>query len=733
MLAVVLIAGCSDKETELSIDNPLAGKYQLSGKVEKGPFVRGSSISIQPLDETMTAIGTVFSGEILDDAGSFDIGQIQLASQFVRIASDGYYFNEVSGTLSTGQLHLIALANLSDKTTVNVNILTHLKSARIQKLIQSGKSFAEADKQANRELLSQFGLQEYENTPAESMTITSGNAGSGILIAVSSLILYDRSDAEITQYLSMLSQDLADDGKFTEDNLQRIYSDSEYLRTDIESIASNISNRYVELGVNVSIPDLRYFFDWDGDHIAGNEITPNPQITLSQTEINFGKDGGEATVTIDANFRYSLSPSYGDTNVGNISQSFDFFESPEPLSVETSIDGNTLTIKGGVNKANIKRTYVINLYNVYDDVTASVDVNFAANPDYDMTLSRNGEAVIKEIMVSLTDAHRAYYLFNNSYCLSDNRRLDPYDSELSDLFTKFYVSIGRVNVLSKYLADKDLPLYAKLIQTYNAIAYVEMMELWGDLPLVRYTDDSTDYKSRLQTSQICGYFMSMLKDGLEVASNSKAPGYYESNIGFNTGGNGSRGVTASNLANQLFYLSKDVVYLVLGDLYLHEEDYSEAFSYYKKAIDNYAMSNSLDYSHDNSENIFSPDYISTGSRGLGIRKSVNINLSTYPMYFLSDIKLRMAECQFKLGDSTAAGSIIDEVKSHHDAFGDVSGSLLEQMDLIHNLWHHPAYFAFLKRTGLATSKYGFENYQLLCPIPAQQMALNPLLTQNPGY
>ena len=52
------------------------GKYQLSGKVEKGPFVRGSSISVQPLDKTMTAIGTVFNGEIRDDAGSFDLGQI---------------------------------------------------------------------------------------------------------------------------------------------------------------------------------------------------------------------------------------------------------------------------------------------------------------------------------------------------------------------------------------------------------------------------------------------------------------------------------------------------------------------------------------------------------------------------------------------------------------------------------------------------------------------------------
>lgn len=129
-IAASIIVGCSDKDDEPGGgEKPQSGKYQLLGKVEKGPFVRGSSISVQPLNESMTSIGSVFNGEIRDDAGSFDLGQIELASQFVRIATDGYYFNEVSGELSTGQLHLIALADLNDRSTVNVNILTHLKSS----------------------------------------------------------------------------------------------------------------------------------------------------------------------------------------------------------------------------------------------------------------------------------------------------------------------------------------------------------------------------------------------------------------------------------------------------------------------------------------------------------------------------------------------------------------------------------------------------------------------------
>ena len=43
------------------------------------------------------------------------------------------------------------------------------------------------------------------------------------------------------------------------------------------------------------------------------------------------------------------------------------------------------------------------------------------------------------------------------------------------------------------------------------------------------------------------------------------------------------------------------------------------------------------------------------------------------------------------------------------------------------------YFAFLKRTGQAQSSLGLEEYQLLFPIPQDEISMNPYLTQNPGY
>jgi hypothetical protein len=43
------------------------------------------------------------------------------------------------------------------------------------------------------------------------------------------------------------------------------------------------------------------------------------------------------------------------------------------------------------------------------------------------------------------------------------------------------------------------------------------------------------------------------------------------------------------------------------------------------------------------------------------------------------------------------------------------------------------YFAFLKRTGLAKEICGIEEYQLLLPIPQNELDNNPGINQNDGY
>ena len=42
-------------------------------------------------------------------------------------------------------------------------------------------------------------------------------------------------------------------------------------------------------------------------------------------------------------------------------------------------------------------------------------------------------------------------------------------------------------------------------------------------------------------------------------------------------------------------------------------------------------------------------------------------------------------------------------------------------------------FAFLKRTGLAKKELNLQDYQLLFPIPANEIMYSSTMTQNPGY
>ena len=166
------MASCSEKDDFL--DEPEEPQtYDVQGKVEKGPFISGSSISIQPMDSKLQVLGSMYNTAITDDLGNFMLGSKEFATQYAEFMANGYFYNEVKGELSNGTLTLRALVDLKDNSTVNVNILTHLKYARIKNLVSSGKKFSEANTQAQTELIEAFGLSEIIKKDVSSFSIIS--------------------------------------------------------------------------------------------------------------------------------------------------------------------------------------------------------------------------------------------------------------------------------------------------------------------------------------------------------------------------------------------------------------------------------------------------------------------------------------------------------------------------------------------------------------------------------
>lgn len=192
-------------------------KKSVAGVCQKGPFVTGSTVKLYELDgETYAQTDVNFSGKIASDKGEFEVSGVALASQYALLEANGKYYNEVSGQKSSGAITLKALADLSDREKVNVNLLTHLEYGRALYLVGSGLDMSAAKEQAEAEVLKAFGIQgDFANS--EDLNIFGTGEGNAALLALSILLQGDRSEAELVKLLDKIAADIEKDGKWDDE------------------------------------------------------------------------------------------------------------------------------------------------------------------------------------------------------------------------------------------------------------------------------------------------------------------------------------------------------------------------------------------------------------------------------------------------------------------------------------------------------------------------------------
>lgn len=228
---------------------------KISGQVQKGPFITGSSVSLYDLQSDFVPSGKSYNSLITDNNGTFQYENITLSSNFAALRADGFYFNEVSGKQSIVQITLNALVDLSEKNSVNVNLLTHLEKPRVEYLIKDGKSFTEAKFQAQNEILGVFGFQYSGLKSFEDLNIGQNGEDNGKLLAITAILQGNHNEAELTELLTNISEDLKVDGKLDSPALgSELINQSRFLDTTL--IKTNLSNRYHELGLNPVIPEF---------------------------------------------------------------------------------------------------------------------------------------------------------------------------------------------------------------------------------------------------------------------------------------------------------------------------------------------------------------------------------------------------------------------------------------------------------------------------------------------
>lgn len=716
---------CSDKENPVdNKDNPQT--YKISGKVEKGPFVSGSTITIQPLNEKMEVLGEYYNSTIQDNIGNFNLGSKQFQTPYAELTANGYFFNEITGDLSTGTLSLRALVDLSDETTVNVNILTHLKYQRIKNLVASGKSFEEANGQAQKELFTAFGLQKYAETDASRFSITAGTDESAVLIAISSLLLVDRSEAELTEYLAKLCKEFGQNGTLTEESRAQIKEDRENLYELLSIIEDNIIYRYKESGLTVEVKEIARFLDWNDDGTAGNEMLQEGQeVVLETTQLDVPHKGGKYDIKITSPIPVYLTPLIGSDYITSVPPEEIYKD--VAIDIKKSLDKDVLTIQiGALNFGKPKSTF-INLYDCLGNVIATVTINQAANENLPSSpmLGAYAETEVKKIASFLGEGLaklsliEQYYHYNKLANLV-NEYIYPANSTLEESWSAFYYA-NRINVTLKHKDAQQQNHYQEILNVFSAMYYYNMVVYWGGVPYLTELSQFEGFSfPRTDANVILDDLIEKLKSAIGVLEEKK---------------NESLGDT-----NSFFFVSKDVARILLADIYMYQGKYTEAEPLLSQVINNgFYELDATDYSDPNSigdgnskEAIFIAQhktYPSTRAEQIKLYTPAIVSLLNY-----TDVVLSYAECLYKAGQSAQAKNLLNQVASAKGITvddNDVFKGIKDARNLL--MLYSLNNFAFLKRNSIAKEEYDVKDYRLLLPIPMSEMQSNSQMMQNPGY
>jgi len=200
--------------------------WEVAGVSQKGPFVTGSAVTVQELDGiTLKQTGKSFKGSIKSDKGDFAIKDINLESQYAILEASGYYRDEISGKKSSGMVTLRALTDLSNRKTVNINLLTHLEYERVLYLVNKKKmSIADAKAQAEEEVLASFAING-DFGESEDLNIFESGDGNAALLAVSVLMQGDADVAGLTERMGEFGISLAEGGRWDDADTKTAIAD----------------------------------------------------------------------------------------------------------------------------------------------------------------------------------------------------------------------------------------------------------------------------------------------------------------------------------------------------------------------------------------------------------------------------------------------------------------------------------------------------------------------------
>ena len=705
---------CSDDGNEHDAAHQVE-KTSVSGIIEKGPFVQGSKVTLYELTADLLQTGKSFKTQTTNDLGAFRFETpMTLKSQFVEVETSGYFYNEVKGKLSASQITLNALSNVENRNSVNVNLITHLEFDRVKKLVHNGKSFNEAKRQAEEELLACFAITD-EITSPENISLTDNNKNSAMLLAISTVMLYDKSEAEFTEFIAKFSSDFADNGKIDNSLIRETISEGEK-NAHPKEVIERMKEFYANKGVTMECDDFSQFIDFNGDGVLDENdkegeytfvnsslfdaISKNADLSLfKQILVRAGYDKilstyGAMTIfapsneglgvsdieslsdatCLDIAKRYILSDavptSYflsGNRFVTNLlGEAVSVNEEEGIATVFIKIDNGSQTKQAQITTSNIE---CFNGYlNIIDDTFLEIEpMNEIVEESF---WGNKGD-----VLLVLNATYNASLQFATSLLKLEGLRTDnqenvhsitPRNSTLSETYQSAYKAINYANTLLYYapnvqnadptFTESDYKTVIAEAKCLRAFAYYNLAMLWGNVIFITQpsTGDDDFEKSQSKQSEIYQFVYSDICDAI-----ANLPSSYKTEL-----------ETKARFTRNAGLMLKAEIELTLG----RSNDAKSTLSHVENAVH------------------------------FGF---ITQEQTITPIYTPNHLTLFNKEAEGSTNELAQEWQAMTESK-----YG---------------------YWAALKRLGQAQEVTGCFNYELLMPFPSQELRLNRQMVQNPGY
>ena len=268
-----------------------SGSFSMSGQIQKGPLLLGSTVWITELDANLNSTGKTYITQTKDDLGNFVVSQ-NVGSTLVEILATGYYMDELTGNLSTAPITLKAVADLSVDTSPTVNILTTIQNQRLKALLLQGKNYTQAYTQSQNEVLTAFGVDSTKIsalTTLFSMQINGSTDQDAVLLAASSILAKmsttaatangSSQAAELSNYLVRIGAEIETSGALTNAGIITARNTAS-AAINLAQIKTNVETYYANKGVTVVTPKFEEWVDKDNSGVM-------PRRLIELTGINF--------------------------------------------------------------------------------------------------------------------------------------------------------------------------------------------------------------------------------------------------------------------------------------------------------------------------------------------------------------------------------------------------------------------------------------------------------------